>query len=64
MTSIKPYLIQLLNDKVVKKLLDSKLVTNFNDYDYLTFKKLPESIELFGENVFHYLLCQYFYLRI
>ncbi|WP_200833130.1 hypothetical protein [Listeria monocytogenes] len=32
--------------------IETKLVTSFNDAEYLTFKKLPQSIELFVANVF------------
>ena len=55
---------QVENEGVLEFNKETKLVTSFNDAEYLTFKKLPQSIELFVANVFYHLLCQYFYLRI
>ncbi|MBR0584733.1 hypothetical protein HF326_16910 [Bacillus altitudinis MN12] len=43
---------QVGNEGVIEFNRESNFVTNFNDADYLTFKKLPESIEFFVKNVF------------
>ncbi|MGX7367179.1 hypothetical protein [Enterococcus casseliflavus] len=43
---------QVENEGVFEFIKETKLVTSFNDAEYLTFKKLPQSIELFAANVF------------
>ncbi len=43
---------QVENEGVLEFNKETKLVTSFNDAEYLTFKKLPQSIELFVANVF------------
>ena len=43
---------QVENEGVLEFNKETKVVTSFNDAEYLTFKKLPQSIELFVENVF------------
>lgn len=44
------------NEGAFKFNKETKIVTNFNDAEYLTFKKLPQSIELFVENVFSFVM--------
>lgn len=43
---------QVENEGVLEFNKETKLVTSFNGAEYLTFKKLPQSIELFVANVF------------
>lgn len=43
---------QVASEDILESDTNTKLVTSFNDAEYLTFKKLPQSIELFIENDF------------
>ncbi|WP_426980264.1 hypothetical protein [Bacillus pseudomycoides] len=52
------------NEGVLEFNKDSKIISQFNDNQYLTFKKLPESVKLFIEKVFSPFIMEIFTLEL